>query len=64
MIFWGVRPMKFKDRVAIITESGQGIGKEMTHRLAAEAASVDVSDNSSESGQASYLTVIQVQLAT
>ena len=36
--------MKFKDRVAVITGSGQGIGKEIAQRLAAEGASVIISD--------------------
>jgi len=36
--------MRFKDRVAIITGSGRGIGKEIARRLAAEGASVVISD--------------------
>lgn len=36
--------MRFKDRVAIITGSGRGIGKEIAQRLAAEGASIMISD--------------------
>jgi 3-oxoacyl-[acyl-carrier protein] reductase len=36
--------MRFKDRVAIITGSGRGIGKETARRLAAEGASIMISD--------------------
>jgi 3-oxoacyl-[acyl-carrier protein] reductase len=36
--------MRFKERVAIITGSGRGIGKEIARRLAAEGASVVISD--------------------
>lgn len=36
--------MKFKDRVAIVTGSGRGIGKETARRLAAEGASVVIND--------------------
>jgi 3-oxoacyl-[acyl-carrier protein] reductase len=36
--------MKFEDKVAIITGSGQGIGKRISERLAAEGASVVISD--------------------
>lgn len=36
--------MRFKDRVAIITGSGRGIGKEIARRLGAEGASVVISD--------------------
>jgi len=36
--------MRFRDRVAIITGSGRGIGKEIARLLAAEGASVVVSD--------------------
>jgi len=36
--------MSFKDRVGIITGSGQGIGKKIAQRLASEGASVVVSD--------------------
>jgi len=40
----GVISMEFKGRVAVITGSGQGIGKEIAQRLAAEGASVIISD--------------------
>jgi len=36
--------MRFKERVAIITGSGRGIGKEIARRLAAEGSSVVISD--------------------
>ena len=36
--------MKLKGRVAIVTGSGQGIGKEVTLTLAREGANVVVSD--------------------
>jgi len=36
--------MKFKDRIAIITGSGQGIGKSIAERLAGEGATVVISD--------------------
>jgi NAD(P)-dependent dehydrogenase (short-subunit alcohol dehydrogenase family) len=36
--------MRFKDRVAIVTGSARGIGKETAQRLAAEGASVVISD--------------------
>ena len=36
--------MRFKDRVAIITGSGRGIGKEIARRLGAEGASVIISE--------------------
>ncbi len=36
--------MRFKDKVAIITGSGRGIGKETARRLAAEGASIMISD--------------------
>jgi len=40
--------MKFKDRVAVITGSGQGIGKKIAEKLAAEGASVVISDINGE----------------
>jgi NAD(P)-dependent dehydrogenase (short-subunit alcohol dehydrogenase family) len=40
----GVRSMRFKGKVAIVTGSARGIGKEIALRLAAEGASVIISD--------------------
>ena len=40
--------MKFKDRVAVITGSARGIGKRMAEKLAAEGASILISDLSEE----------------
>lgn len=41
---YGDRTMKFKDKVAIITGSGQGIGQSIAKGLASEGSSVIVSD--------------------
>jgi len=43
--------MKFKDRVAIITGSARGIGKEIAQRLAAEGALIMISDIDSDTAR-------------
>ena len=44
--------MKLKDKVAIITGAGQGIGEAYAHRFAKEGAKVVVADINEEKGRA------------
>ena len=52
--------MRFKDKVAIVTGSAQGIGKRIAERLAAEGASVVISDIDAEGARNTALEIERV----